>query len=338
MTRTYQRSLSIRAAAGALAATAFCLLPVLTAGNARGEDYPTRATTIVVPFPAGTSPDGIARLLATRLADRLGKPFIVENRPGAGSLIAASAVAKAEPDGHTLLMGGVAPLAINATLRKSLPYDPAKDFVPIALAAHAAFVLVVKPSLPVHSLQDLIKLAKEQPGKLSYGSAGAGSPPHLCTEILRHMAGIDIRHVPYKGSPQALTDIVGGHIEVMFADMPPALPLIAAGKVRALAVSSNARVPSASDIPTLEEAGIPGYQAEAWLMLVAPAGTPAGIVSKLHAEVLAALALPESRDWIIKNGLTPAHARSAEELKQFVRSEIARWGRLIEQIGIARSQ
>jgi tripartite-type tricarboxylate transporter receptor subunit TctC len=255
------------AAVSAIARILTVTHPLLAAGEASARDYPARLVTILVPFAPGTSPDGTARLLAGQLADRLGKPFIVENRPGAGSVIAASAVAKAAPDGYTLFMGGVASLAINATLRKTLPYDPAKDFVPLALAATAPFVLVVNPSVPVHSVQDLIKLAKEKPGQLSYASAGSGSPPHLCAEILKYMTGISMAHVPYKGSPQALTDMVGGHIQVMFADMPPALPLIAAGKVRALAVSPSTRVPSAPEIPTMTEAGVPGYEAGAGLCL-----------------------------------------------------------------------
>lgn len=327
-----------RAAVGAMVCTAFGALALVTASELRADEYPTRTVTIVVPFPPGISLDGIARLLGQKLTERLGKPFVIENRPGAGSTTGTTAVAKSAPDGYTLLMGGSGNFAINATLRKALPYDPASDFVPLALTSHAQFVLLVNPALPVHSVQDLIKLAKEKPGQLSYASPGPGSAPHLCAELFKHMTGIDIVHVPYKGSPQALTDLVGGHVQLMFADVPPALPLIKTGKVRGLGVSSRSRIVQAPDIPPLTEAGVPAFEMVAWNMLVAPSKTPPEIVSKLHAELKSILALPESRDWIVKNGLTPAtDNRTPEELSRFVKAEIARWGKVLEQIGIAGS-
>ena len=232
---------------------------LVTADGVHAEDYPTRAVTIVAPFPAGATIDGTARMLAQKLAERLGTPFVVENRPGAGGVTAAIAVAKATPDGYTLLMGGSSVLALNPALRKELPYDPAKHFVPLAVLAGGPFVLVVHPSLPVHSVPDLVKLAKEKPGQLSYASGGAGNASHICAEMLKHMTGIDMVHVPYKGTAPALNDVVGAHVPLMFVDLLPALQLIAEAKVRALAVSSTTRAPSLPDIPTMAEAGVAGF-------------------------------------------------------------------------------
>jgi tripartite-type tricarboxylate transporter receptor subunit TctC len=327
-----------RGVAGAMGCIALGACALLTAGASRAQDYPTRTVTIVVPFPAGISLDGIARKVGERLAERVGQPVIVENRPGGGSIVGTSAVAKAAPDGYTLLMGGSGNLAINATLQKTLPYDPGRDFVPIALTSYAQFVLVVNPALPVHSVQDLVKLAKEKPGQLSYASPGPGTPHYLAAEMLKEATGIDLVHVAYKGSPPALTDLIGGHIHLMFVDVPPALPLIKAGKVRALGVTSRSRIEQAPDIPPVAEAGVPGFEVVAWNMLVAPSKTPPDIVSRLHAEVKAILALSDTRDWMLNNGLTPAaDTRSPEELSGFVKSEIVQWGKVLERIGIARS-
>jgi tripartite-type tricarboxylate transporter receptor subunit TctC len=302
------------------------------------QNYPSRAVTMIVPFPAGGGLDAMARTLGQRLADRLGKPVVVENRAGAAGITGATAVSRAAPDGYTLLVGSGSSLAISATLRKDLPYDPAKDFVPLALVAYNPFVLVVNASLPVHSVPDLIKLAKEKPGSLSYASGGPGHPAHIYAEMLKRMAGIEMVHVPYKGVAPALNDVVGGHVPLMFVDLLPALQLIADGRVRALAVSSVSRVPSVSQIPPMTEVGFPGFDAAVWSMIVAPANTPAEIASKLRAELKIILALPEIRDWIVNNGMTPASSLSPEELQTFVKSEIVRWSEILEQIGIARSQ
>jgi len=311
---------------------------LVTADGVHAEDYPARAVTIVAPFPAGATIDGTARMLAQKLAERLGKPFVVENRPGAGGVTAALAVAKATPDGYTLLMGGSAVLALNPALRKELPYDPAKHFVPLAVLAGGPFVLVINPSLPVHSVLDVVKLAKEKPGQLSYASGGPGNPSHITAETLKVMTGIDMVHVPYKGTAPALNDVVGGHVPLMFVDLLPALQLIAEGKVRALAVTSTTRAPSLPEIPTMAEAGVAGFDAVFWPMLVAPANTPALIVTKLHAELAAILATSEMQDWMVRNGTTPAPVRSPEELSRFLNGEIARWRTVLEQIGLARSQ
>lgn len=310
--------------------------PVLSGAEAPAQGYPSKSVTIVVPWPAGNAPDSVARMLAPKLADRLGKPFIVENRPGAGSIVGATSVARAEPDGHTLLVGGN--LTTAPPLHKNLPYDARKDFVPVALVASVPFVLVVNPSLPVRSVAELIKLAKDKPNWLSYGSGGPGSPPHIFAEMLKSMAGIEMVHVPYKGGGLALNDVVAGHIPLAFVELLPSQPLITEGKLRALAVSSSTRVASSPEIPTMAEAGLSDFNATAWIMFVARAGTPTEIVSRLNAELKPMLAAPEMQQWLVKNGMIPANAAGPEEVKQFLGSEIARWGAIVERIGLAGSQ
>jgi tripartite-type tricarboxylate transporter receptor subunit TctC len=223
----------------------------------------------------------LCRELAPGIGDLLGQPIVVENRPGAGSTIGTADVARAAPDGYTIVMAGSGSLAISPTLYKQLSYDPRKDFAPIALVARIPFVLVVNPSLPIQSVADLVSYGKAHPGALTFGSGGAGSPHQLYAQMFNSMTGIEMTHVPYKGSAPALTDVMGGHVALMFADPAPALPLVKAGKVRALGVTSAARLPSAPDIPPLTEAGVAGFDAAGWGMVVAPARTPASIVAKL---------------------------------------------------------
>jgi tripartite-type tricarboxylate transporter receptor subunit TctC len=235
-------------------------------------------------------------------------------------------------------VGGSSSFATGPALRKTPPYDAARDFVPLAMVGYVPFVLVVTPTLPVHSVPDLIKLAKAKPGELSYGSGGPGHTAHIYAELLKRMTGIQMAHVPYKGSPPALNDIVGGHIQLMFGDALPSLPLIAEGKVRALAVSSSMRLPSAPDIPTMVEAGVPGFDAAAWIMVVAPVKTPPEIVGKLRSELIPILAAPDVQSWITKNGMIPAKSQIPEDLQRFMSSEQARWRGVLEEIGIAGSQ
>ena len=287
--------------------------------TALAQDYPTRQVTIIVPFAPGGSADITARLYAQKLSERLGKPVVVENRAGAGTVVGASAAARAAPDGYTLLMGGSSALAYNPTLHKSLPYDPAQDFMPLAQVGSVPFVLVVQPSGPVHSLADLIKLAKDKPGHLAFATAGTGSPAHLCAEYLRGMTGIDINYIPYKGTAPAVTDFLAGHVQVMFVDVPPVLPLIRDGKMRALGVTSITRVPAAPEIAPLAEAGVPGYDAGGWLMFVAPANTPKEIVQKLHSEMKAITATPEIQQRFTTHGPGPdrqSRGRQAAALRQ----------------------
>ena len=295
-------------------------------------DYPARPVAIIVPYAAGGATDLLARMIGQKLEQRLGKAFVIENRPGAGTVIAAQAVAKATPDGYTLLMGTSTPLAINATLHKKLPYDPVADFVPLALVSSVPFVLVVSPSLPVQSVSDLIRLAKEKPGSLSYGSSGPGSPHHLYAELLKSMTGIEMTHVPYKGSVPALTDVVANHIPLMFVDLAPAQPMIKEGKVRALGVSSAIRVASLPDVPPVSTA-VPGFEAVAWQMLVAPAGTPKPVVDLLHRELKAILAMPETKRQITELGMIPRDTPPVDELARYVKSEVQRWGEVVKKSG-----
>jgi tripartite-type tricarboxylate transporter receptor subunit TctC len=306
--------------------------------QSHAQDYPTRQVTIIVPFAPGGSADIVARIYAQKLSERLGKPVVVENKAGAGTMVGASAAARAAPDGYTLFMGGSSALAYNPTIYKKLPYDPARDFVPLAHVASIPFVLVVQPSSPVHSLSDLIKLAKEKPGQLAFGTAGAGSPAHLCAEYLRSMTGIDITYVPYKGTAPAVTDFLGERIPAMFVDLPPVLPLIRDGRMRALGVTSIARVPVAPELVPLAEAGVPGYDAGGWLMFVAPANTPKEIVNKLHAEMKGITATPEIQERFKGMGLVPIDSPPVDKLQLYVKSEIERWGKVIRAAGLAESQ
>jgi tripartite-type tricarboxylate transporter receptor subunit TctC len=306
--------------------------------GARAQDYPSRPVTLVVPFTSGGSTEIMARLIAQGLEAKLGKPVIVENKPGAGTVIGSNFVAKAEPDGYTLLMGTSSPIAINVTVYKALPYNPATDFVPLATVAESPFVLVVNNDLPVKTIPELIAYAKANPGKLSFGSGGPGAPHHLFAELFASMAGIKMTHVPYRGSLPALNDVLAGHIQLMFCDLPPAVGMIAGGKIRALGVTPAKRLAALPDVPTVAEAGVPGYAAAAWFMVVAPAKTPKPIVDRLHADLKEVLASAQTREQIEKLGLTPLDTLAIPAMQGFVKSEIERWGKVVEAAGIAGSQ
>jgi tripartite-type tricarboxylate transporter receptor subunit TctC len=304
----------------------------------RSQDYPARPVTIVVPYAVGGGTDILGRLVAQRLEQRLGRSFIVEDRPGAGGTTGAAFVARANPDGYTLLMAPSPTLAVATTIYKSLAYDPLADFVPLALIAQTPFVLVVNPALPVHSVAELIALAKEKPGQLVFGSAGPGTPHQLYAELFKSMTGIAMGHVPYRGSLPLLTDVVAGHIPLTFIDFGPSVGMLRAGKVRPLGISTKTRLAQFPDIPTIDESGVEGFDAASWQMIVAPAKTPRPIVDRLHAELLAAVAQPEFRDQIINGGMLPMDNPSVEELQDFVKSEIVRWGAVVRRAGLAGSE
>jgi tripartite-type tricarboxylate transporter receptor subunit TctC len=244
--------------------TASAVAILLLVSPARAQDYPARFVTMVSPYAAGGGADLLARVVAQKLTDRLGKSFVVENRLGAGGVIAAASVARAAPDGYTLFMGTSTQLAIQVTLHKTLPYDPAADFAPVALVASVPFVLLVNPSLPARSVADLIRLAKERPDALSYGTSGVGGPPHLYMELLQTMTGTRMIHIPYKGTAQAIVDVVAGHVPLMFSDIAPAAALIRDGRLRPLGISSATRFATLPDIPSLAEAGVPGFDGPCW--------------------------------------------------------------------------
>ena len=305
---------------------------------AHAQDFPTRPITMVVPFAAGGAGDILSRMLAPRLEQVWGKPLIVDNKPGAGGVIGAQAVARAVPDGHTLMIAPSPVMAVNVTLFKTLSYDPAVDFVPLALAAQTPFVLVVNPDLPIRSVRDLIDYVKARPGQLSYATAGPGVPHHLFAELFKSMTGIDMSPVAYRGSVPALTDVVAGHVPFMFVDLGPALSIIQAGKVRPLGVSTATRLAAIPDVLPIAEAGVPGFDAASWQMVVAPAGVPRPIVEKLHGEFKSLLAAPETKELILKNGMVPMENPSIAALQDFVKTEIVRWGKVVHQAGIAGSQ
>jgi tripartite-type tricarboxylate transporter receptor subunit TctC len=305
-----------------------------TAGSDAG-DYPNRQVTFIVPFAPAGGTDILARLLGGKLEAALGKPFVVENRPGAGTVLATNFVAKSPADGYTIMMA-VSSLAIDATLYKSLPYDPGKDLALISLVAFVPFVLVVNPTLPVNSVDDLIKLAKTKP--LSYGSGGIGAFHHLSGALFANMTGIKMTHVPYRGTAPALNDLMGGYIQVLFTDLAPALPLINAGKIRPLAVTTKQRFTALPDVPPLNDVGVPGFDVAAWQGVIAPAQSPQPILVKLNGLLNSIIGTDEVRARLASLGMNPVGKGSVPELQEFLQSEIGRWGKVVEMAGIAQSE
>jgi tripartite-type tricarboxylate transporter receptor subunit TctC len=305
-------------------------------GQARAEDYPNRTITLTVPLAPGGGMDFIARTIGQKLSERLGQSVVVENRPGGGTIVATVAEAKAAPDGYTLLLVPGSTLTTNATVYKNLPYDPRKDFVPIAVTSEVAFALVVNPSLPIHSIAELVKYAKERPGELIVGTSGIATTTHLAGEILANKTGIKLRYAHYRGSPPAMNDVIAGNVQMMFADPVTGAELAKAGKVRALAVTSKHSISIFPDLPPIA-AAVPGYEATNWHMLLAPAHTPDAIAEKLSTEVRAVTALPEVHQNILKVGLLPRESPPLKDMRPFLDSEITMWGKLIQEIGLAGS-
>jgi tripartite-type tricarboxylate transporter receptor subunit TctC len=305
-------------------------------GAAMAQDFPVRPITLVVPLTAGGAMDLIARLLAPKLSERLGKPVIVENRAGGGTVTGTVAVAKSPPDGHTLLIAPSGTLTTNVALYKKLPYDPVQDFVPIALYGKLPFVLVVNPALPVHSIPDLIRYGKENP--LSYGSTGTGTVAHLAAELLKNRTGIAMTHVPYRGVMQSLTDVVAGHVQLCFGSPDSGLSMIQDGRLRPLGVSSLTRVSVLPEVPPLADAGVPGFEAVSWHMILAPAATPKAVVERLHAEIKRIMAEPQMQRQITDMGLIAIDTPPSDELRRFLAGEIEHWSKLVQQAGIAGSE
>jgi tripartite-type tricarboxylate transporter receptor subunit TctC len=294
--------------------------------------YPSRTIKIIVPYPAGGTTDFLGRLIADQLKSGLGATVIVENKPGTGTTLGADQVAKAAPDGYTLLMATSTTLAINKTLYKKLAYDPVKDFTPIALVAGVPFALIINPSIPAKTLAEFIAYAKKKPG-LAYGSAGNGSPQHLGAEMLKAAAGIDIRHLPYRGSKPAMLDVIAGHIPFMVMDLQPALQQIREGKLRCLGVTTSKRVAAAPDIPTLAEAGLPGFELVAWQGVVAPAGLPRAIVDRLAAQIGTLMADPATRDKLTTISLESLPASTPDSFAAYIRTEVDRWAGIVKNSG-----
>lgn len=312
------------------------IVAIFAAGSlpASAQDYPNRTVTIVAPSAPGGLYSLFSRLIGSKFEQRLGKSFVVENRPGAGSIVGMQSVARAAGDGYTLMVVNSTGMAANVTLHKSLPYDPVADFVPIGLLAMVPEVLVVNAALPIRSIADLTRFAKEK-GNISFGSAGPGTTQHISGEMLKRALGINMTHVPYKGMAPALNDLTGGHIEMMFSPVPNSLPLIQAGKLRLLGINTTQRMEAIPDARPLAELGIKEFDVASWFMLVAPVKTPKPIVDRLHAELRGFVNDPEVRQEYIKMGLVPVDSESPEKLKGFVREEIARWGDIVRRAGLA---
>jgi len=313
-------------------------LGVLLAGSAAdaqaiADDYPQRTVTFVCPFPAGGGTDILTRVLAQELQEKLKRPVVVENRPGAGTLIAASAVAKSPPDGYMLLLAPVTTLAIGPSIYKSLPYDTQKDFAPIGLVGSAQFALVANPALGAATLPELIALIRAKAGGMSYGTSGASTPHHLFMEMFLKMIDAKAQHVPYRGSVPALTDVISGQIPMMMVDLAVAMPMIREGKVTAYGVTSRARIKAMPELPTLAEAGLPGYAATGWFSVVARAGTPRPIVDKLNEVLMAHLRRPEVQDKLTALAIEPLTS-TPDELEKFIATEIAKWAQVIRDAGI----
>jgi tripartite-type tricarboxylate transporter receptor subunit TctC len=294
--------------------------------------YPSRTIKMIVPYPAGGTTDFLGRLVADQLKSGLGATVIVENKPGAATALGAEQVASAAPDGYTLLMATSTTLAINKTLYKKLPYDPVKDFSPIALVAAVPFALIINPQMPAKTLPEFIAYAKSRPG-LAYGSAGNGSPQHLGAEMVKAAAGIDIRHVPYRGSVPAMLDVIAGHIPFMVVDLQPALQQIREGKVRVLGVTTAQRVAAAPDIPTLAEGGLAGFELVAWQGVVAPAGVPRAIVDQLAAQIGKLVSDPATRNKLTTISLEPWGGSTPDSFAAYVRTEVDRWADIVKNSG-----
>jgi tripartite-type tricarboxylate transporter receptor subunit TctC len=303
------------------------------------QEFPTKPITITLVLAAGTGLDVVARTWGEQLAQRLGKPVIFDNRPGANGIVAASAVKNSAADGHALLVGTSAALALNPTTYKQLPYDPQKDFVPLALYLKSPFVLVTHPSLPVRSVKDLAAYVKARPAQLSYSSTGPGGMPRLATEMLMQHYGLDITHVPYKNSPQAIVDVAAGHVQLSFAEAGASRAFIRDKRLRALAVSSLTRFNSLPDVPTLAEAtGRAELEAVSWHALVAPAATPRAVVNRLHNEMSRIVNLPDVNKTIVNLDLIPVTPASIESNQQYIAAEARKWGDLVRKLGLVGSQ
>ena len=320
---------------------AACILGalVISAPAAKAADpYPTRAITIIVPFAPGGVTDLLARLVAQKLGEKLGQAVTIENKGGAGTIVAAVATARAAPDGYTLMLATGSTMSINQTLYKQLPYNPGTDLAPVALIASSPFLLVTNPELPAKSVSELISLAKAQPGKLNYGTGGVGSTVSVLPALLKSLTATQMNEVPYRGTMPALTDTMAGHIQFMFVDIAAGEGAVKANKVRVLGISTAKRFEGLPDVPTIAESGVAGFDGDSWQMIVAPSKTPADIVAKLNAAIGEIVALPEVRAQMLKLGTVPGRADTTAALQAFVNAETVRWGNVLNDAGMAQSQ
>jgi tripartite-type tricarboxylate transporter receptor subunit TctC len=300
---------------------------------ADAQSYPGKPIRIVAPFAAGSTIDIIGRIIAPRLHEALGQPVIVENRPGAGGMIGLDNVAKTAPDGYSLVIGALGPLAMNPALYPKTPFDPIRDFAPITLLATGPVVIAVHPAVPARTVKELVALAKQKPGSLNFGSPGVGSSPHLTGELFKMLTGTDIVHVAYKGNAEAITDLIGGQVSIVFTGVPPVVALAKAGKVRLIATTGKRRLPGLPDVPTITEAGVPGAEVLIWYGLVAPSATPKDIVARLNREVVKIMSLPDVRDKFSQQGIDP-ETDTPDEFGRLIGEECARWAKVIHTAGI----
>ena len=318
---------------GLVAATGVAAMSV-PAGAAQGDsDFPRRPIRLIIPFAAGASADIVARIIGPRLSEALGQPIVIDSRPGAGGVLAADLVAKAAPDGHTLLMGTPGPLTINPVLLPGIPYQPKRDLAPVTLVVIVPSILIVKPSLPAASVKELVALARAQPGQLNYASAGVGSVPHLAGELFKLLTRVDIAHIPYKGSSAAITDMLGGQISMFFDNIASALPYAKSGRLRALAITSPQRSDSVPELPTMIEAGVPNYVAFSWNGIVAPARTPKAAIERLSREIRAVLTAPDIRDKLKELGADIV-GNTPSEFATLMAEETAKWTRVVRDANI----
>lgn len=306
-------------------------LPMLPAAHA--DAFPDKPVTLVVPFPPGGPTDAMARTLAAEMKDRLGQPMIVENRAGAGGNIGSEYVARATPDGQTLLFGTSGPLAINASLYRKVSYDPVKSFAPVIQVGHLPNILVVNPSVPAKNVKELIAYAKANPGKLSYASSGNGASSHLAGVLFNASADVDLQHIPYKGTGPALNDLLGGQVSMSFTDVLTALPYVKAGRLRALGVTTAQRSQSLPEVPTVAEQGVPGYDVSVFFGIVAPAGTPPERIAKLNQAFVEVLDTPKVKQLFASQGLEPAPAHTPQQLGKFIQVQMGKWAAVVKQSG-----
>jgi tripartite-type tricarboxylate transporter receptor subunit TctC len=315
---------------------AVALVAAMSGGAAGAQTYPSKPVTIIVPLAAGTGMDTVARLYGEKLSAALGRPVVVENKPGAALALGAAAIATAAPDGHTIGVLTSGPMAIGPALYKKITYNPQKDFVPISLYVKSPLVLVVNPALPIKSVPDLIEYAKKSAKPLTYSTPGAGAFQHLSTEFMAQRFGLKFTHVPYKSTPQSVQDIAAGHVDFGFAEAGASLPLIRGGKLRALAVSSLTKLPTVPDVPTFAEAAkAPGFEAVSWHALFAPAATPKDIVERLHKEMTKIMSDPEMQKRAANVGLLPIDPPSLAETQKYIAAEQDKWGSLVRKLGLA---
>jgi tripartite-type tricarboxylate transporter receptor subunit TctC len=322
----------LRAACAAVAATVLGVLPAPARAADALAGFPSKPVRLIVPFTPGGSTDILARAVGQKLSESWGQPVVIDNRPGAGGIIGMELEAKAAPDGYTLVMGHVGTLAANPALYKSLPYDPVRDFAPITLIAMVPNVLVVGPAVSSRTVAELVALAKSKPGALDYGSGGNGSAAHLATEYFKLKAGVDLQHIPYKGTAPALADLLGGQIALMITGLPPVLPHVKSGKLRILGVASAQRLKQFPEIPTIAESGVSGYEATQWYGILAPAQTPKDLVARLNRDIVKALKEPTVAEKLASEGAEPV-GNSPEQFAVFIKSEIDLWGRVIRATG-----